>query len=325
MCLPGTEDDGPTSRLIRQGFDQFLADLAREREALDISQRTMPLDVCAFCVQFLPSSFNTSGDGEEEQRVQSPTSYAVQAAPPSELMAARCNTGGQVRSSLVIQHQFPSKASTSAALGKSPRTARMTARVHRPRSCSRPAPSASESPRASPTYRLLSTDATRVLRIESPAAALHSMPMGHEYSQHRGLLTATNVMGNLRAQEKQQTTAILRAETSQREEYYNQRAASTRLAQRMARERDERMTGSVDPEMEQHQNIIDALIRGAGTLYTGVVVAQQENQPPVPAPRTSVTAAGSKIVTKKHGRHFKTELFFPAIPARAAPQKSSRS
>lgn len=76
-----TEDDGPTSRLIREGFDRFLADLAREREALDISQRTMPLDVCAFCVQFLPSSYNVSGDGDEEQRVQSPTSYAVRAAP----------------------------------------------------------------------------------------------------------------------------------------------------------------------------------------------------------------------------------------------------
>ncbi|KAE8997184.1 hypothetical protein PR001_g19652 [Phytophthora rubi] len=314
-----TEDDDPTSRMIRKGFDQFLADLAREREALDISQRTMPLDVCAFCVQFLPSSYNTSGDGEEEQRVLSPTSYAVRAAPPSELMAGRCSTGGQMHSSLVIQHQFPTKSTASAALGKSPRAARMAARAHQPRSCSRPAPS------ASPTYRLLSTDATRVLRIESPAAALHSMSMGHEYNQHRGILTASDVIGNLRVQEKQQTTAILRAESSKREAFYHQRASSAKLAQKMARERDERMTGSVKPESHQHQNIVDALIRGAGTLYTGVVVAQQENKPPASAPRTSLTAAGSKIVTKKHGRHFKTELFFPTIPSRSAPQKSSRS
>ncbi|GMF48540.1 unnamed protein product [Phytophthora fragariaefolia] len=315
-----TEDDGPTSRLIREGFDRFLAELTREREALDISQRTMPLDVCAFCVQFLPSSYQTSGGGEEDQRAQNPTSYPVQAAPPSELMTAHCGTEGLKRSSLVIQHQYPSKSTTSSALGKSPRTARMAARIHRPRSCSRPAPSTSLSPRASPTYRLLTTDATRVLRIESPVA------LGHEYSHHRGLLSATDVMGNLRAQEKQQTMAILRTEITKREAYYHQRVSSAKLAQRMALERVECMTGSVDPEAQQHQNIIDALIRGAGTLYTGVTVTQQECNPPSPTHRTSLTAAESKIVTKKHGRHFKTELLFPAIPSTRPPsQKSSRS
>ncbi|KAF1793443.1 hypothetical protein GQ600_14716 [Phytophthora cactorum] len=122
-----TEDDGPTSRLIRKGFDQFLADLTREWEAL--GQRTIPLDVCVFCAQFLPSSYTMGGDPEEKQRTQSPTNYS-------------------------------------------------------------PGPNASVSPRPTPTYRLLSNDATRVLRIESPAAALNSM--GHQYNQHRRLLTAND-------------------------------------------------------------------------------------------------------------------------------------
>ncbi|KAG7380298.1 hypothetical protein PHYPSEUDO_007548 [Phytophthora pseudosyringae] len=309
-----TEDDEPTSRLIREGFDQFLADLTREREALDISQRHMPLDVCVFCVQLLPSSYNLSGDTEDQQRAQTPTNYTVRAAPPSSRVVDRCSSEGQMRSSLVIQHQFPRKTATPSSLGKSPRTMRMVARIHRPRSYSRPAPSVPESPRTSPTYRLLSNDATRVLRIESPTAALDSMG-----DQHRRLLTATDdVMGNLRVQEKQQGAAILRAESSKREAHYRQRTSTAKLAQQHARERAECMvSGSVDTGSPQHQNIIGALIRGAGTLYTGVVVAQLENNPPIPAPRTSVAAKGSKIVTKKHGRHFKTELYFPAIPASA--------
>ncbi|GMF20975.1 unnamed protein product [Phytophthora lilii] len=257
-------------------------------------------------------------DAEGGQRPQSSMRNAVRAAPPSSHTSVRCSSGDQMRSSLVIQHQFPSKTCTPAALGKSPRTARIAARIHRPRSCSPRAPSVSESPPSSSTYRLLSNDATRVLRIESPAAALHSMSMG----QHRGLLTAINVMSNLRVQEKQQTTAILKAESSNRVAYYQHRASTSKLAQKTARERAERMTGAQAPGSAQHQNITDALISGAGTLYTGVVVAQQENNPPTPASRTSLVAGSSKIVTKKHGRHFKTELFFPAIPTTREHHKS---
>ncbi|KAL3671050.1 hypothetical protein V7S43_004233 [Phytophthora oleae] len=308
-----TEDDIPTSRLIREGFDQFLADLTREREALDISQRTMPLDVCAFCVQFLPSTYNIKGDAEEVQRTHSPANYSVRAAPTS---TTRRTSGGEMNSCLIIQHQFPSRATT---LGKSPRTVR----IHRPRS-SRPDSNVSVSPRSTPTFRLLSKDATRVLRIESPAA-LDSLSLGQENVQHRRLLTATDdVMGNLQLQENQQMKAILRAEGSKREVSYRQRASTAALGQQHARERSEcRTTGSVDARPPHHQNIIDALIRGSGTLYTGVVVAQQEKNPPTSAPRTSVTAKGSKVVTKKYGRHFKTELFFPAIPVvpRAAPKR----
>ncbi|EEY55331.1 uncharacterized protein PITG_09269 [Phytophthora infestans T30-4] len=241
-----TEDGGRTSRLIREGFDHFLADLTRERDAL--GQRTMPLDVCVFCVQFLPSSYPISGDSEEEQSTHSTTNYCVRATTHSSRIAARCSSGGQTSSSLVIQHQFP------------PRTARAIRR----RSCS---PNASVSPRPTPTYRLLSNDATRVLRIELPAAALNSI--GHRYDQHHRLLTGND--------------------------------------DRNTHGRSECMTaGSVNPEAPPHQNIIDSLIHGAGTLYTGVIMAKQEYNPLVPAPRPSVTAKGSKIVTKKHGRHFKT-------------------
>ncbi|KAG3004072.1 hypothetical protein PC121_g18930 [Phytophthora cactorum] len=292
-----TEDAGPTSRLIRKGFDHFLADLTREWEAL--GQRTIPLDVCVFCAQFLPSSYTMGGDPEEEQCIQSPTNYSVRVATPSSRVATCCSSRSQMSSSLVIQHQFP------------PRTA---GRIHRPRSCSQPGPNASVSPRPTPTYRLLSNDVTRVLRIESPAAALNSM--GHQYNQHRRLLTANDdVMRNLREREKQQTAAILRAESSRREAYNRQR---TSIAKQNARGGSKCMTaGSIDPESPPHQNIIDALTHGAGTLYTGVVVAY----PSAPAPRTSVTAKGSKIVTKKHGRHLKTELFFPTIPVNSRATK----
>ncbi|OWZ13345.1 hypothetical protein PHMEG_00013343, partial [Phytophthora megakarya] len=192
-----------TVRLKKNNTNHFLADLTRERESIDGTQHTMPLDVCLFCVQFLPSSYTINGDTEEEQRTQNFTNY-VRATPPSSRVGDRCNSGGQVRSSLVIQHQFPTRATTPVALGKSPRVA---ARTLRPRT-----------PRSPPTYRLLSKDATRVLRIESPAASL-----GHEYDQHRGLLSATDdVMGNLQKQEKFQTTAILRAESSKREAHYRQ-------------------------------------------------------------------------------------------------------
>eukprot|EP00644_Phytophthora_capsici_P002908 jgi/Phyca11/129597/e_gw1.85.91.1 len=288
-----TEDDLPTSRLIREGFDQFLADLTREREAFDIGQHIMPLDVCAFCVQFLPSTYSMKSDAEEEQRIHSPATYSVRATPPS---TARCTNGGQTNSCLIIQHQFPSKATVSA-LGKSPRTARM----HRPRS-SRPDSTSSVLPRSTPTYRLLSKDATRVLRIESPVAALDSLSMGQENEQHRRLLTATD----------------------DREISYRQRSSTATLCRKTARERSECLTtGSIGANPSHHQNIIDALIRGSGTLYTGVDVAQSVGNPPIPAPRTNTIAKRSKVVTKKHGRHFKTELFFPAIPVapRAAPKR----
>ncbi|KAF4149120.1 hypothetical protein GN958_ATG01661 [Phytophthora infestans] len=270
-----TEDGGRTSRLIREGFDHFLADLTRERDAL--GQRTMPLDVCVFCVQFLPSSYPISGDSEEEQSTHSTTNYCVRATTHSSRIAARCSSGGQTSSSLVIQHQFP------------PRTARAIRR----RSCS---PNASVSPRPTPTYRLLSNDATRVLRIELPAAALNSI--GHRYDQHHRLLTGNDdVMRSLQAREKQQAAIFFSAKNRQR--------VST--AKRNTHGRSECMTaGSVNPEAPPHQNIIDSLIHGAGTLYTGVIMAKQEYNPLVPAPRPSVTAKGSKIVTKKHGRHFKT-------------------
>jgi hypothetical protein len=310
-----TDDDGPTSRSIREGFDQFLADLTHEREALDLSQRNMPLDVCGFCVQFLPSSYNLSSDAEEEMNAPHSAGY-TRATPSAPRVSPRCSSGGQLRSSLVIQHQLPSKVTAPAALGKSPRTARMAARLHRPRSCTPAAKDAPPPRQLSPTYRLLSNDATRVLRIESPAAVFHSLSMGQDSNQHR-LLAAPDCMGNLRAQEQQQTATILRAETRKRESHYQQRAFTTKLAQKTARERAECMTGSVNAESPKHQNIIDALLKGAGSLYTGVLVAQQEHQPPVPVPRKSLNAGGSKVVTKKHGRHFKTELFFPAIPASA--------
>ncbi|KAG1712414.1 hypothetical protein DVH05_000162 [Phytophthora capsici] len=311
-----TEDDLPTSRLIREGFDQFLADLTREREAFDIGQHIMPLDVCAFCVQFLPSTYSMKSDAEEEQRIHSPATYSIRATPPS---TARCTNGGQTNSCLIIQHQFPSKATVSA-LGRSPRTARM----HRPRSF-RPDSTSSVLPRSTPTYRLLSKDATRVLRIESPVAALDSLSMGQENEQHRRLLTATDdVMGNLQMQENLQMKAILRADRNKREISYRQRSSTATLCRKTARERSECLTtGSIDANPSHHQNIIDALIRGSGTLYTGVVVAQSVGNPPIPAPRTNTIAKRSKVVTKKHGRHFKTELFFPAIPVapRAAPKR----
>ncbi|OWZ10124.1 hypothetical protein PHMEG_00017075 [Phytophthora megakarya] len=256
-----SDDDGAMSPMIREGLDHFLADLTRERESIDGSQHTMPLDVCLFCVQFLPSSYIINGDTEEEQHTQNFTNY-VKATPPSSRVGNRCNSGGQVRSSLVIQHQFPTRATTPVTLGKSPRVA---ARTLRPRT-----------PRSPPTYRLLSKDATRVLRIESPAASL-----GHEYDQHRA-----------------------------------------NLAQRIARERAECLTGSANSETP-HQNIIDVLIRGAGSLYTGAIVNHNDNNPPLQAPGASVMAKKSKIVTKKHGRHFKTELFFPAIPVHNRSSKAS--
>ncbi|ETL87884.1 hypothetical protein, variant [Phytophthora nicotianae] len=294
-----TEDNGPTSRLIQEGFDHFLADLTREREIL--GQRTIPLDVCVFCEQFLPSSYTIDGDPEEEQRTQSPTNYNVRASTSSRI-ASRCTNGGHMSSSLVIQHQFPPR----------------TARVARPRSCSQSNQSTSASPRPPPTYRLLSNGVTRVLRIESPAAALNSM--GHRYDQGRRLLTANdNVMGNLREREKQQMAAILRAECSKREAYHRHRLS---IAKQNSRGRSECMTtGSVGPESLPHQSIIDSLIHGTGTLYTGVVVAAQEYNPLTPAPRPSITTKGSKIITKKHGRHFKTELFFPTIPVNTQETK----
>lgn len=276
----------------------------------------MPLDVCAFCVQFLPSSYNINGDAEEDARAVHTAGYAGPVRPPSSSishLATRCRSGGQMRSSLVIQHQLLTKVTTSSALGKSPRTA---ARLHRPRS-GVPAANISTSPRPAPTYRLLSNDATRVLRIESPAAVLHSMAVGQDSNP----LTATDVMGSLQAQEQQQNSAILRAESSKREASYQQRALATKNAQKVARERAERMTGTANPDSPQHRNIIDALIKGAGTLYTGVAVAQPGNNPLAATSKARLVADNSKIVTKKHGRHFKTELFFPAIPVHTRPTK----
>ncbi|RLN83833.1 hypothetical protein BBJ28_00017696 [Nothophytophthora sp. Chile5] len=240
-------DDSSTGRLLREGLDQFLSDLTRQRDALESSQRW----------------------------------------------------------TLVIQHQFPSKSTALDPTLKTPR------------------------PTEPPTYRLLSSDATRVLRIESPVAALHSVettaasyPQSTDLQHHHGLLAATNVMRDLKAQEAQQGAAILRAERGKRESHYRRRASAASATQEAAARNSERVSGGSAMSEAQHQNIVQLLKNGgAASLYSGVALPPQSSEPTA---RASLVAGAARVVTRKHDRHFRSELLFPPVARGTHASQSKR-
>ncbi|RLN73341.1 hypothetical protein BBJ28_00018283 [Nothophytophthora sp. Chile5] len=289
----------PNVPILQQGLDQFLSDLTRQRDALDSSQRHVPLDVCIFCVQFLPSTYHDSSATDEEHLA----GFAA-AGRPSTTSSSR-RRGHPTRSSLVIQHQFPSKSTARDSPSKTPR------------------------PTEPPTYRLLSSDATRVLRIESPAAALHSVatttasyPQSTDLQHHHGLLAATDVMRDLRAQEAQQGAAILHAERGKREIHYRRRASAALATQEAAGHNSERVSGGSAMSEAQHQNIVQLLKNGgAASLYSGVAFPQQSSKPTA---RTSLVAGAARVVTRKHDRHFRSELLFPPVARGTHASQSKR-
>lgn len=191
-------------------------------------------------------------------------------------------------SSLVIQHQF-----TKTLAGPSARGPVATAP---PGSSSSPTHS-TELPSppvpVRPSYRLLTNDVTRVLRIESPRDGALAAGGAAEGSK----LMANEVMRNLRLQEKQQTAAIFSAARAKQED-----ALRRRMAQHEASEAS---------SAHRKTNIVHAIrARGAAdSLYTGIVLASHTGAPAT----AKKPQAEFRVRTHKTGRHFKTELFFPSV------------
>ncbi|GAB9467519.1 hypothetical protein Gpo141_00004860 [Globisporangium polare] len=311
---------------IRQGIELFLDGLTKQRE-LEGNQH-LPLDVCAFCVQFLPSAYQEDkriDDFRSQVLLGSASGASRSGAPPphgqqqhQQQSAGASSAKRAYGSSLVIQHQFvkpapppqpqrpksssgaPSPSASEALSSPSSDTSSSSASSSTTRT---PAPSSPSAP-PKPSYRLLTNDITRVLRIESPRGALS---IGGSNN-----LLVSEVMQNLQSQEKQQTAAILRSTRAKQ---------GTRLRQRLHCVKMQAASASNN----KPENIVHA-IRASGaadSLYTGVVVSSSSSQsmgnggkdrqrPPRPSV-TSLEASQSQIKTQRNGRHLKTELLFPPL------------
>lgn len=279
-------------------------------------------------MQFLPSAYQEDkriDDFRSQVLLGSASGASRSGAPPphgqqqhQQQSAGASSAKRAYGSSLVIQHQFvkpapppqpqrpksssgaPSPSASEALSSPSSDTSSSSASSSTTRT---PAPSSPSAP-PKPSYRLLTNDITRVLRIESPRGALS---IGGSNN-----LLVSEVMQNLQSQEKQQTAAILRSTRAKQ---------GTRLRQRLHCVKMQAASASNN----KPENIVHA-IRASGaadSLYTGVVVSSSSSQsmgnggkdrqrPPRPSV-TSLEASQSQIKTQRNGRHLKTELLFPPL------------
>lgn len=149
-----------------------------------------------------------------------------------------------------------------------------------------------------------------MLRIESPRSG--ALAVGGAESLN---LMASEVMQSLRLQEKQQTAAIFAAARAKQEDALRRRVRQQRSAELRESSADVDATGAFAGKTTK-KNIVHAIgARGAAdSLYTGVmVVAPATGGVTAPAQLPARPVAASKVQTRKTGRHFKTELFFPPV------------
>lgn len=249
-------------------------------------------------LQFLPSTYRDTGTEHREDEERRAANAQLRSTRPQ----ARNN---RQQSSLIIQHRFPSKA-TSKRMADSFR--------QRDQSVN---PSENKMP-PPPSFRLLSNDVARVLCIDSPATTLHrTLAASRPPARARETLRPTNVLQNLRVQADQQSAAILR---------------DLHSAQQLDSQRHVAMVEENRPQREK-ANIVHAIQArgGAESLYTGIAIAAPPSRP---RPQSSGGVSGSmrtrslaqassttngRAIPRKHGRHWKTELVFPQTTRLGAP------
>lgn len=181
-------------------------------------------------------------------------------------------------SNLVIQHQTPKKASLRRPRSSAFRLGEREFESTALSTALKPTP-------PPPTYRLLTNSMTRVLNIETPSAAIAA------YQDGKSHLLPSDGTYDLRAQDRQQSAAFFRSARAKREQHVS------RMAERIANEPPPEKTNMIQ-QLNSHA--------AAQSLYTGVSVVREPEG----------TNARAKIMTKKNGRHFKTELVLPAIDPR---------
>lgn len=322
---------------LKQGMDMFLAELSQRRghNAGSSSYQT-PLDVCAFCTQvclcytyhstrgmhgsrssappqFLPSTYRDPEADRKEEEERRTASAQLRA---NRLSHARPSH----HSSLIIQHR-PSVPSSPSS------------RSHK-RGPNRP-DSESDSPsqpssQPPPSFRLLSSDAARVFRIDTPSLVTSTATNVLDRSPpgERQLLGAGSVLHDLGAQSRLESTSILRGQ---------QLAGHSRHHFPHLRDAQHPAPSKAQEETRQARNIVLDARNGAETLYTGASVVRSLllGRPPSAADAAAVASTmlaqqqhqqanslslsskeRARVVPTKHGRHWKIELRFPSTARR---------